>query len=209
MIPTRPGDQLVGNTIVYDHDAFDWSGDDAQHPALQRHGDLRGPRRFVQRRATRTRFASVAIKLGHLQKLGVHVLQLMPVANSQAIAAGYNPAHIRRRVRLRRPRRLKIWSRAHSMGIAMFMDVVYNHFGRVSTCGSSTAGQNDKGGIYFYNDERFNTPVTRPDYGRGEVRQFIFDNAQMCCATITGRSALRHDRLHPQRRRHRLGPDSG
>jgi 1,4-alpha-glucan branching enzyme len=37
------------------------------------------------------------------------------------------------------------------------------------------------GGIYFYNDTRSHTPwgETRPDYGRGEVRQFILDNALM------------------------------
>lgn len=36
-----------------------------------------------------------------------------------------------------------------------------------------------KGGIYFYNDWRSKTSWgdTRPDYGRGEVRQFIRDNA--------------------------------
>ena len=38
-----------------------------------------------------------------------------------------------------------------------------------------------KGGIYFYNDDRACTPwgETRPDYGRGEVRQFILDNVLM------------------------------
>jgi 1,4-alpha-glucan branching enzyme len=40
---------------------------------------------------------------------------------------------------------------------------------------------NDKGGIYFYNDHRSSTPWgdTRPDYGREEVRQYIRDNALM------------------------------
>ncbi|MCL4304138.1 MAG: alpha amylase C-terminal domain-containing protein, partial [Anaerolineae bacterium] len=41
--------------------------------------------------------------------------------------------------------------------------------------------ENDKGGIYFYNDHRSQTPWgdTRPDYGRGEVRQYLRDNALM------------------------------
>ena len=41
--------------------------------------------------------------------------------------------------------------------------------------------ENEKGGIYFYNDHRSQTPwgETRPDYGRGEVRQYIRDNALM------------------------------
>ncbi|MEA5643930.1 alpha amylase C-terminal domain-containing protein, partial [Cutibacterium granulosum] len=41
--------------------------------------------------------------------------------------------------------------------------------------------ENGKGGIYFYNDWKSSTPWgdTRPDYGRGEVREFIRDNAMM------------------------------
>ena len=41
--------------------------------------------------------------------------------------------------------------------------------------------ENEKGGIYFYNDWHAETPwgSTRPDYGRKEVRQFIRDNALM------------------------------
>jgi 1,4-alpha-glucan branching enzyme len=41
--------------------------------------------------------------------------------------------------------------------------------------------ENDKGGIYFYNDLRSHTPWgdTRPHYGRPEVRQYLRDNALM------------------------------
>ena len=41
--------------------------------------------------------------------------------------------------------------------------------------------ENEKGGIYFYNDRRSQTPwgETRPDYGRSEVRQYLRDNALM------------------------------
>ena len=41
--------------------------------------------------------------------------------------------------------------------------------------------ENEGGGIYFYNDERAETPwgATRPDYGRPEVRQYLRDNALM------------------------------
>ena len=42
-------------------------------------------------------------------------------------------------------------------------------------------GEDDWGGIYFYNDERAETPWgdTRPDYGREEVRRYIRDNVMM------------------------------
>ena len=41
--------------------------------------------------------------------------------------------------------------------------------------------ENEKGGIYFYNDRRSSTPwgETRPDYGRDEVRFYLRDNALM------------------------------
>ena len=41
--------------------------------------------------------------------------------------------------------------------------------------------ENGKGGIYFYNDRRSQTPWgdTRPDYGRAEVVDFLRDNVRM------------------------------
>jgi 1,4-alpha-glucan branching enzyme len=70
---------------------------------------------------------------------------------------------------------------AHGHGIAVILDVVYNHFGPSDLDLWQFDGwsENDKGGIYFYNDWRSETPwgETRPDYGRPEVRQFIRDNA--------------------------------
>jgi 1,4-alpha-glucan branching enzyme len=72
---------------------------------------------------------------------------------------------------------------APAKGIAVILDVVYNHFGPSDLDLWQFDGwsENDKGGVYFYNDDRSSTPwgETRPDYGRGEVRQFIFDNAMM------------------------------
>jgi 1,4-alpha-glucan branching enzyme len=72
---------------------------------------------------------------------------------------------------------------AHAHGIAVILDVVYNHFGPTDLDLWRFDGwsENDKGGIYFYNDKRAATPWgdTRPDYGRGEVREYLRDNALM------------------------------
>lgn len=61
--------------------------------------------------------------------------------------------------------------------------MVYNHFGPsdLDLWRFDGWSENDGGGIYFYNDGRAETPWgrSRPDYGRGEVRQFIRDNARM------------------------------
>ena len=72
---------------------------------------------------------------------------------------------------------------AHARGIAVILDVVYNHFGPSDLHLWQFDGwsENGLGGIYFYNDHRAETPwgQTRPDYGRPEVRQYIRDNALM------------------------------
>ena len=71
----------------------------------------------------------------------------------------------------------------HEAGIGVILDVVYNHFGPSDLDLWQFDGwsENGLGGIYFYNDWHSETPwgATRPDYGRGEVRQFIHDNAMM------------------------------
>ena len=72
---------------------------------------------------------------------------------------------------------------AHKRGIAVLLDVVYNHVGPNDNALWQFDGwsENGDGGIYFYNDWRAETPWgdTRPDYGRGEVRQYFRDNALM------------------------------
>src|SRR5690606_35900168 len=64
--------------------------------------------------------------------------------------------------------------------------VVYNHFGpdSIDVWRFDGWGENDKGGIYFYNDWRSSTPwgETRPDYGRPEVQDYILDNVSMWLA---------------------------
>ncbi len=132
-------------------------------------------------------FNSINAKLDDLQNLGINAIQLMPVAEFPGdLSWGYNLSH---------PFAIesafgtlgcfkKFIDEAHGRGIAVLMDVVYNHFGPSDLDLWQFDGwsQNGKGGIYFYNDfPRSNTPFgdTRPDYGRGEVRQYIRDNALM------------------------------
>jgi 1,4-alpha-glucan branching enzyme len=71
---------------------------------------------------------------------------------------------------------------AHARGIAVLLDVVYNHWGPagLGECLWRFDGwaEGTGGGTYFYNDDRRWTPWgDRPDYGRPEVRGFIRDNA--------------------------------
>lgn len=131
-------------------------------------------------------FQGVIEKLPYLQALGVNTIELMPVkAFPGNFSWGYNPAHPFAVTSVYGGRNgLKQLVRAaHEHGIAVILDVVYNHFGPdgLSLWQFDGWHQDNMGGIYFYNDWRSQTPWadTRPDYGRQEVRQYIRDNVLM------------------------------
>ncbi len=131
-------------------------------------------------------FDSAIRGLDYLRDLGVNAVEVLPIHEFPGdYSWGYNPAHpfavesayggpdaFRRFVRA-----------AHERGIAVLVDVVYNHFGPSDLPLWRFDGwsQNDLGGIYFYNDARARTPWghTRPDYGRAEVRDYLADNAAL------------------------------
>lgn len=178
----------VGNGVLYDHSLFDWGDQDFRTPALhelviyETHigsfvddgedgpadlGDLTG-------------------KLSYLHDLGINAIELMPLMEFAGdYSWGYNPAHIYAvESSYGGPDALKNFIKhAHLAGIAVIIDVVYNHFGPsdLSLWQFDGWSENGGGGIYFYQDQRSSTPWgdTRPDYGRREVRDFIVDNARM------------------------------
>ena len=176
----------VGNGVIHDPD-FDWQGDDFTMPAWNelviyethvgtffRGGDDVGS------------FNSFAGRFDHLKHLGVNALEIMPIAEFAGdLSWGYNPAHpYAIESAYGGPSGFKRFVRqAHQAGFAVLLDVVYNHFGPsdLDLWRFDGWSENDKGGIYFYNDHRSSTPWgdTRPDYGRGEVRSYIRDNAMM------------------------------
>ncbi len=177
----------VGNSVIYDHTAFDWEGVEANCPPFHQmviyemhigtfnkaYGDV-------------GTFYDAAYRLDHLLDLGVNTVQIMPVAEFAGdMSWGYNPADpFAVESSYGGPDALKTFVReCHKRGLAVVQDVVYNHFGPsdLDLWTFDGWGENGKGGIYFYNDWKSATPWgdTRPDYGRGEVRQYIRDNALM------------------------------
>lgn len=125
-------------------------------------------------------------KLDYLaNELGVNCIELMPAAEFPGARSwGYNPAHL---FAIERdyggPKALRRFVKAaHERGIAVVLDVVFNHLGPTDIDLWQFDGWSDfghSGGIYIYDDNRAHTPWghTRPDYGRGEVRQMLRDNA--------------------------------
>ncbi len=131
-------------------------------------------------------FAEAIERLSYLQSLGINAIEVMPPMEFAGdLSWGYNPAHIFAVESIYGgPDGLKQFvNAAHDHGIAVLLDVVYNHFGPSDLDLWQFDGWSEDGygGIYFYNDERAATPWgdTRPDYGRPEVCQFILDNALM------------------------------
>ncbi|MDF2234751.1 alpha-amylase family glycosyl hydrolase [Albimonas sp. CAU 1670] len=129
-------------------------------------------------------FAEAVEKFDHLRKLGVNAIQVMPIAEFAGdLSWGYNPAHIFAvEIAYGGPDAFRDFvAKAHAAGFAVIMDVVYNHLGPSDLDLWQFDGWSEegKGGIYFYNDHRSDTPWgdTRPDYGRAEVRDFIRENA--------------------------------
>lgn len=131
-------------------------------------------------------FASVQEKLPYLKELGVNCIKIMPPAEFPGdVSWGYNPSYpYAAEASYGGPEGLKnLIKAAHAEGIAVIIDVVYNHVGPMGMDMWRFDGwyEDEGGGIYFYNDHRAKTPWghTRPDYGRPEVRRYLIDNAVM------------------------------
>jgi len=134
--------------------------------------------------ATPGTFYTAIEKLDYLQNLGINMIELMPVTSmATSNGWGYAPNYIYSVEDSYGGRRglLDFVKACHMRGIGVVLDVVYNHFFPNTDLWQFDGwSENDRGGIYFYNDERGDTPWGgRPDYGRPEVRRFILDNIAM------------------------------
>lgn len=176
-----------GNSVIRDLN-FDFGDDQYQLPSFNQLVIYELHVGTFNRKSADTvgTFEDVIEKLDYLKNLGINCIELLPVAEFPGGESwGYNPAHpFAIEQDYGGPNGLaNLVKAAHHRGIGVIMDVVYNHFGPSDMDLWQFDGwsQNDKGGIYFYNDHRSSTPWgdTRPDYGREEVRQYLRDNALM------------------------------
>jgi 1,4-alpha-glucan branching enzyme len=178
----------VGNGIIYDPKAFNWGKDNftmASWNELVIYEMHIGTFNVKEKGHPGT-FASAIDKLPYLKRLGINAIEVMPVMEfSGDFSWGYNPDHpFAIEGIYGGPDAFKLFVKAaHKQGIAVIADVVYNHFGpdNLDLWRFDGWSENEKGGIYFYNDRRSQTPwgETRPDFGRDEVRQYLRDNALM------------------------------
>jgi 1,4-alpha-glucan branching enzyme len=171
--------ESIGNSVVHDPDSYFWQTTDFVRPAWDE---------TVIYELHLGTFAGGLVqaisKLDYLVELGVNAIELMPIWEFAGGSSwGYNAAHpFAIESTYGTPDELKWFvDEAHARGISVLLDVLYNHWGPsdMSLWQYDGWSENGLGGIYFYNDWRSVTPWgnTRPDFGRGEVRSYIRDNA--------------------------------
>jgi 1,4-alpha-glucan branching enzyme len=180
-------DNATGDGVIVDTH-FDWGNDTFRMPAwnelvvYELHVAS-----FNRDSKVPGNFNSVIEKLNYLKDLGINAIQIMPIIGVPGdFSLGYNPAlpfdiesHYGGPIDFK-----NFIKAAHQRGIAVILDIVLNHFGPdeldTSLWQFDGWNENGRGGIYFYNDWRYRTAFgDRPDYGRGEVRQYLRDNALM------------------------------
>lgn len=174
-----------GASLIVDNE-FDW--EDSEQPVIPKNkqiiyemhiGTFNRPDA-----ATSGTFETAIEKLDYLESLGINMIELMPVTSmATSNGWGYAPNHLFSVENTYGGRHglMEFVKAAHKKGIGVIIDVVYNHFSDHTDLWQFDGwSENDRGGIYFYNDERGDTPWGgRPDYGRPEVRQFFLDNVAM------------------------------
>ncbi len=182
------GEGEKATAIVVDTEAFDWEGDNFRMPnwnemvIYELHVGSFAP----DAASGRGTFDTVRGKLEYLASLNVNCIKLMPPAEFDGEAGwGYNPVYpFAVETAYGGPHALKqLIKEAHRHGIAVLIDVVYNHLGPSGKhlWRFDGWGQGDFGGLYFYNDARAETPWghTRLNYGLPQVRRYLIDNALM------------------------------
>jgi 1,4-alpha-glucan branching enzyme len=181
-----------GNSVIYDTTAFDWGTTEKRESAAslndlviyQLHpGTFHDPNPTNGEPAT---LLDAIDKLDHLQDMGVNCVLLMPVNEFHGRHSwGYNPSDLFAiESSYGGPDALKEFVKAcHERDIAVHVDIVHNHYGPQDMATwqfDGTSRSPDTGGIYFYEDDRADTPWgPRPNFGRPEVRDFIADQVRM------------------------------
>jgi 1,4-alpha-glucan branching enzyme len=170
----------TGTGIIYNPDAFDW-GDDTFNIATWNElliYEMHIGTFYVKKKGHPGTLDSAIEKMPYLKALGINAIEVMPITEFAGdFSWGYNPSHpFAVASTYGGPDAFKRFVKAaRESGIAVVSDVVYN-FGPsdLDLWRFDGWSENDKGGIYFYNNRRASTPWgdTRPDYGRGEVRQY-------------------------------------
>ncbi|HEX9624028.1 MAG TPA: malto-oligosyltrehalose trehalohydrolase [Streptosporangiaceae bacterium] len=165
---------ITGPSRLVDHASFNWS--DGNWRGVPLPGAVIYECHVGTFSASGT-FTGAIERLGHLVDLGVDVLEIMPVAEFPGDRGwGYDPVNLfAPHHAYGGPDGLKrLVDAAHAHGLAIILDVVYNHLG-------PSGNYLPEFGPYF--TDRYRTPwgdaVNFDEADSGQVRRFVIDNALM------------------------------
>lgn len=183
----------VGNSILYNPDAYNWGGPksftiapDNELVIYQMHigtfNDVPGGNPGT--------FTTAISRLNQIAELGINAIKLMPINEFPGdYSWGYNPSEpYAVETVYGGPDGLKNFVKAcHDRNIAVLLDVVHNHYGPNDLDlyrfdGWAPAAPNDGGGIYFFNQEPFRSTQwgdTRPDFTNPQVESYILDSVKL------------------------------
>jgi 1,4-alpha-glucan branching enzyme len=123
-------------------------------------------------------YADVADRVSHLADLGVNAIQLCPITEFPGdLSAGYNPqTQFAPEWRYGTPDQFKrLVDRCHENGIAVLLDVVWNHF-----TPSDNWLWNYDGSQQWFDTPAVDTPWgAQADFDRGAVRDYFAHSAQL------------------------------
>ena len=196
-----------GNAIIHDPN-FDWTGDNfvmppwnelviyEMHVGTFNDAPGTGPGTFDE----------IIPKLPTSRDLGINAIEIMPVVEfPMDFSWGYNPAQpFAVETALGGPQGLyRFVKAAHAHGIAVILDVVYNHFGPGDLDLWRFDGWTDgdhNGGIYFYDNARAHTVGRHPPRLRPPRSAPVHPRQRAVLAEQipAGRLALRFGEQHPQ-----------
>jgi 1,4-alpha-glucan branching enzyme len=185
---TYSGSASGANDIIYDPTAFNWSGDNFTTPALSNLVVYELHMGTFPTTNVPSRFVAATNQLPYLKQLGFTAVEVLPIAEFPGDSGwGYNPAqpYAVENIGYGGPDGLKTFVKAaHAIGLAVFIDVVHNHYGPSDLDlwdFDGWAGGGNGGGIYFYQQNGLCcTPYgSRPNYSTQQVRDYIQQNFQM------------------------------
>lgn len=124
--PTGKTEELV-SVLQTAREPYEWQHTDFVPPAVE---DLVIYELLIRDFLANSTYAQLRDTLGYLKRLGINAIELMPVMNFEGNQSwGYNPSFFFAADKYYGPRRelKKFIDAAHGMGIAVILDIVWNH----------------------------------------------------------------------------------
>ncbi len=179
----NPGDNY--NSFIINTNSYNWTDENWNPPAFEdlvlyelHVGTFSGRNDPVASGSNPGTYRDVAAHVDHLVELGVNVVHIMPVNEFPwDWSAGYNPITMfGLESRLGTPDDFKFMvDTLHNNGIAVIMDIVWNHFS-----GSDNFLWNFDGTQIYFDTPTVETPWgSQADFDNPQVRSYFLDSAKM------------------------------